>query len=173
MQEIVSALCKNESIYRIQECGRIKRANPVTALYHLLSGWPQEEMWSEWGRSCLLRARRFARATSSESRPRLFRHVIHDSFQIAIGFFEDFELAVGAGAGFEDVAHAIDGFAAAEFLDHGIDEREILFDQIALRYFLLLAEVDEIPVQAITHGAELVLHQQRACVLAEVLRSEE
>ena len=48
-------------------------------------------------------------------------HVIHNGFQVTFRLFEDFELAVGARAGFHDLAHTIDGVAAAQFINDGID----------------------------------------------------
>ena len=41
--------------------------------------------------------------------------------------------------------------------------------QVAQGDFLLLAEVDELAVEAVADGAEFVFHEQRAGVLAEVL----
>ena len=96
-------------------------------------------------------------------------HVIDYCFQVAVGFFEDFELAVGAGAGLEDCADAVDGFAAAELVDLGIDEGQVLFNQVAQGDFLLLAEIDELAVEAVADGAEFVFGDQRAGVVAEVL----
>ena len=51
----------------------------------------------------------------------------------------------------------------------GSIEDEIFLDEIAQRDFLLLAEVDELAVEAVADGAEFVFHQQRPRVLAEVL----
>ena len=43
-------------------------------------------------------------------------HVVDDRFQVALGFFENFELAVGARAGLHNFADAVDGFPAAELV---------------------------------------------------------
>src|SRR5579863_1498876 len=102
-----------------------------------------------------------------QSGPGLLGHVIDHRFQVAVGFFEDLELAVGAGAGLENLAYAFNGFAASEFVDHRIDQGKILLDQVALWNLLLLAEVDKLAVEPIAHGAEFILHQQRASVLAK------
>ncbi len=95
----------------------------------------------------------------SEAGAGFIGHVVDDGFEVAFGFFEDFELAVGAGAGGEDFADAVDGFAAAEFVDYGVDEGEIFLDEVALGDFLLAAEVDERAIEAVADGAEFVFHQ--------------
>src|SRR5580704_9389298 len=99
---------------------------------------------------------RFAKSWAENSEPRagFLRHVIDHRFEVALAFFEDLELAIGAGAGLEDRANTIDGFAAAQFIDNRIDQGEIFLDQIAQRNLLLLAEVDELAVEAVADGAE-------------------
>ncbi len=60
-------------------------------------------------------------------------------------------MAIGAGAG-EDFADAVDGRAAAEFVDDRIDEGEILLDEVAKWHFLVLAEVDQRAIEAVADG---------------------
>jgi hypothetical protein len=40
-------------------------------------------------------------------------NVVDEGLEVAFGFFENFELAVGAGAALHDLADAFDGIAAA------------------------------------------------------------
>ena len=63
----------------------------------------------------------------------------------------------------------VDLVAAAEFVDDVVDEGEVFEDELARGDFLLFAEVDQLAVEAVADGAELVLHQQGAGVLAVVL----
>jgi len=67
------------------------------------------------------------------------------------------------------VANVVDGVAAAEFVHDRVNEVEVFEDKFSLGDFDLLAKVDEVAVEAVAHGAEFVLHQQRAGVLAKVL----
>ena len=48
----------------------------------------------------------------------------------------------------------------SEFVDDVVDEVKILAHQVARRNFLLLAEVDQLAVEAVARGAPLVLHDQ-------------
>lgn len=52
-------------------------------------------------------------ATGSEPGCSFHGHVVNDCFQVAFRIFEDFELAVSSGAGAQNLADAVDGFAAA------------------------------------------------------------
>src|ERR1700726_2448858 len=61
-----------------------------------------------------------------------------------------------------------DLFAAAEFVEDVVDEGEVLEDEFAGRNFDLLAEVDHLAVETVADGAELVLHEECAGVLAIV-----
>ena len=91
---------------------------------------------------------------------RFVDHVVHYFFQIA-GLVEDAQLAVRAGAFFQDPVDVADLLAAAEFVHHVVDELQDLADQVAHRHLRLLAEIDHLAVEAVARGAPLVLHDQR------------
>ena len=62
----------------------------------------------------------------------------------------------------------VDLFPAAELVHDVVHELEQLVDQLARRALRsLLAEVDELAVDAVARGAPLVLDDERAAVLAE------
>ena len=78
-------------------------------------------------------------------------------------------MAVGSGALFEHGADVVDLVLTAQFFDGVFDEVEVLEDEVAGGDFGLLAEVDHLAVEAVADGTELVLHEEGAGVLAEVL----
>ena len=80
---------------------------------------------------------------------------------------EDGELPVGAGALAEVGADAVEVVVGIEVLCGLGDEVEQLVDEVADGDLLLLAEVDELAVEPVAHGAPLVLLDERAGVLAE------
>ena len=95
------------------------------------------------------------RGTTTYSPAAVFpRHVIDHRSQVAFGFFEDLELAVGSGTGGHHLADAVDGFPAAQLVHRRIDQGEILLDEVAQRHLLLLAEVEQLALQPVAHGAE-------------------
>ncbi len=94
-------------------------------------------------------------------------HVVDYGFQ-AVGFAEDFELAIGAGSLFEHGVDVVDLVAAAEFVEDVVDEGQVLDDEFAHRDLDLFTEVDHLAVDAVADGAEFVLHEQSAGVLAIV-----
>jgi hypothetical protein len=94
-------------------------------------------------------------------------HVVDDGFEAA-GFAEDLELAIGAAALREHGVDVVDLGAAAQFVEDIVNESEVLEDEFANGHFGLFAEVDHLAVDAVADGAEFVLHQKGAGVLAIV-----
>src|SRR5579859_28305 len=92
--------------------------------------------------------------------------MLHDGAQIA-GLLEDPELALGTGALVENGVHVFDGAAAAEFVDHVVDEFEQFDGEVAHGYFSLFAEVDQFAFDAVTRGAPLIFLNKRSAVDAE------
>ena len=78
-------------------------------------------------------------------------HVVDYGFQV-IGFAEDFELAVGAGALEEHGVDVADLMAAAQIVEDVVDEGEVLEDKLADWDLFLLAEVDEFAGDAVADG---------------------
>ena len=71
---------------------------------------PEEFFCSQLGVCCDgEEASQLARLSHLQTGGGFLGHVVDDGFEVAVGGFKDFELAIGAGAGFEDVADAVDG----------------------------------------------------------------
>src|SRR6266849_6852382 len=92
--------------------------------------------------------------------------MFHDGAQVA-GLLVDAKLALGAGALVENGVNVLDGAAAAEVVDHVVDEGEQLDGKIAHGHFGLLAEIDELAFDAVASGAPLVFFDERTAVQAE------
>src|SRR5712664_1888056 len=92
--------------------------------------------------------------------------MFHDGAQVA-GLLVDAKLALGAGALVENGVHVLDGAAAAEVVDHVVDEGEQLDGKVAHGHFGLLAEIDELAFDAVASGAPLVFFDEGAAVNAE------
>src|SRR5713226_178660 len=92
--------------------------------------------------------------------------MLHDGAQIA-GLQVDAKLALGAGALVENGVHVLDGAAAAEVVDHVVDEGEQLDGKVAHRHFGFLAEIDELAFDAVASGAPLVFFDEGAAVNAK------
>src|SRR3954466_11984894 len=89
---------------------------------------------------------------------RLFTDVVHDLLQVAAALLVDAELPVGAGSVLKDPVYSLKDLAArAEPGDAVVHEREHLSAEVAERHLDLLAEVDELSVDAIAARAPLVL----------------
>src|SRR2546425_4245256 len=61
----------------------------------------------------------------------------------------------------------LDLFARAEIVEYVVDEVQQLANQIFYRNFLLLAEINHLPVEPPTHGAPFVFLDQHAAIEAE------
>src|SRR5207244_8888962 len=66
-----------------------------------------------------------------------------------------------------DGVDVFDFFARAEIVHHVVDEIQQLANQILRRNFLLLAEINHLPVEAPAHGAPLVFLNQHAAIEPE------
>jgi hypothetical protein len=86
-----------------------------------------------------------------------------DSLKIA-GLLIDTQLALGAGAVFENGMDVFDGAAASEIVDDIIDKIEKFECEIAHGNFGFFAEVDELALDAVASGAPFVFFNQGAAV---------
>src|SRR5262245_50824466 len=100
-----------------------------------------------------------------EAHRRLVDQVVDDGLHVA-GLAVDLDLLVRARPLFEDPAHVIQLVLRAEDVRRLADEVEQLADQLAGRDLLLLAEIDQLTVDAVAHRAPLVLLDELAAVLA-------
>src|SRR5260370_8402245 len=94
--------------------------------------------------------------------------MFHDGAQVA-GLLVDAKLALGAGALVENGVHVLDGAAAAEVVDHVVDEGEQLDGKVAHGHFGLLAEIDELTLDAVASGAPLGFFDEVAAVNPKAL----
>src|SRR5216684_1270972 len=92
--------------------------------------------------------------------------MFHDGAQIA-GLLVDAKLAFGAGALVENGVHVLDGAAAAEVVDHVVDEGEQLDGKVAHGHFGLLAEIDELAFDAVASGTPFIFFNEGAAVNAK------
>src|SRR6266545_3916774 len=104
----------------------------------------------------------------------LVADVVHDLLEISARRLVDAQLSVGAGAVVQDPLDACDFLPRAELVDHVVHELEHFARELAKRNFLLLAEVDQLALDAIADGAPLVFEDQGATVAAppDVLRAQ-
>src|SRR6187200_1450208 len=120
--------------------------------------------------SFLMRTRCRSRLCCRYGEPvaRLFADVVHDLLQVAaVGLVEP-QLPVSARAVSQDPVYSLEDLAAtAELVDDVVHEREHLGDQVAEGDLDLLAEVDELAVNAVAARAPLVLEDQRAAIAPE------
>lgn len=96
-------------------------------------------------------------------------HVIDDGFEIVAGLFVDAQLAICAGAVFQDPSHHVHGILDpnSSSIVHPI---EVFEEQFAFGDFAFLAEVDEhAEMVPVPRRAPLVFHQQGAAVDAPAL----
>src|SRR5882724_4390099 len=98
----------------------------------------------------------------------LEHHVINNTLQIS-RFLEDAQLAVGAGTVLQDAVHVSDLFPAVKLVDDVVHELKVFQNQVTFGDFAFFAEVDQLPADAITRGAPLVLHDKGTAILAETL----
>src|SRR6266568_689954 len=74
--------------------------------------------------------------------------------------FENFQLPIRAGPMPENLARVLDVLARSQLVDNIIDEFQQLVEQLAVRHFGFLAEVDELCVRSEASRALLVFIQQ-------------
>src|SRR3989442_1307485 len=109
--------------------------------------------------------RTLRRAGSKAQRALLDQIVDHGLVALRLG--KDRELAIRARPLLQDPTDPLELVLRAEDLRRLLAEVEQLADERAHRDLLHLAEVDERAVEAVAHGAPLVLLDQLAAVLAE------
>src|SRR5882672_8348041 len=79
------------------------------------------------------------------------------------------ELAVGAGSHLHNLTNVTYFCPGIELVEYVIDKGQVFLQQLAHRNFLLLAEVDNLSVDAVAGRPPLVFHDQSAAVEAEAL----
>src|SRR5262245_13082539 len=106
---------------------------------------------------------------TSESYLRLIYHAPDHGLDILPRGLIGAELPIGACAVLEDPSDVLDLLPAVQLVHDVVHEIEVFEDEVALGDLALEPEVDEHSVDAVAGGAPLVLHQQRAAVLAPAL----
>src|SRR5271169_5911596 len=94
--------------------------------------------------------------------------MFYDRFQVA-RLLIDPQLALGAGAVFENGVNVFNGAAAAEVVDDVIHELEKLKSELAHGNFGFFAEIDQLALDAVACGAPFVFLDQGAAVEAVAL----
>src|ERR1700719_2312619 len=92
--------------------------------------------------------------------------MLYDRTQVA-SLLIDAQLPLGAGAFVKNGVNVFDGAAAAELVDHVLDEGEQFDGQIAHGDFGFLAEIDELAFDAVTRGAPLIFFDEGTAVHAK------
>src|SRR3984893_16924597 len=116
---------------------------------------------SSWSISYTIRSRRLFDALA-----RFLDERLYDGAQVA-GVAVHLHLPFRAGAVRQNFSHVLDLPPAVELVNHIVDELEQLHGKLAHRYFLALAEVDQLAVEAPAGRAPLVLFDERARIAAE------
>src|SRR5215831_8689492 len=80
--------------------------------------------------------------------PRLLHDIIHNFLQVA-GFTVNLKLAISACTHFEHFVNVVDLITRAQFVHDVVYEMEVLMHKVHQRYFLFLAEVDELALESI------------------------
>src|SRR6478735_2365594 len=105
-----------------------------------------------------VRCRPHLRGCQGKAARRLFADVVHDLLEVAAALLVDAELAVGARPVSKDPVYSLEDLAArAELVDDVVDERQHLDHELAERHLDLLAEVDELALDAVPARAPFVL----------------
>src|ERR1044072_1756173 len=95
-----------------------------------------------------------------------FHEAVYDSLEVA-GLVEDAALLVGGGTALQDGVNMLDLLARLHLVEHGVYEVEQFTDEVARRHLFLFAEVEQLAVEPVTHGAPLVLLYEHAAVETE------
>ena len=97
---------------------------------------------------------------------RVSPQMFHDGLQ-ATGLLENLQLPLRAGAVAQNAMNALDGVAASEIVHDIIHKFQNLERQIAHGNFDALAKINQLAVEAPTHGAPFIFFDQRARIEPE------